>query len=330
MTDTALLHDPYLREFDAARDRQSTRSTARTAVRSIARRSIRPPAASRSTPARSGALACVDVVDARGRRRSARRRRRRSRAGARCTARSTGPAASITCSSTPASTCCRRPSTGCSTRAPRAFISAPTTSTIDLGARSDAAGDRRAPKTTPTAWSGKTGRCSIRFVGRDGGRHAAAPQGTGVAKATLRLIDVDGLRPVGLRRHARRAHRRDRRSSRSPAGSASRADRGSSSSAAAARCARIARLRDVAAASSRLLSVCADELPAAIERLQAEAARPPRSSRTFRRSSPATKPRLWRRRRRTGASSRPSTAGTRTASRRSPRRSSRGTATSRR
>ena len=94
---------------------------------------------------------------------------------------------------------------------------------------------------------------------------------------TLRLIDVEDfdLSACGGTHVARTgAHRR-----RSPSrrGSGSRADSGSSSCAAAARSSGYRALRDAMAASVRLLSVLPEELPAAIERLQAEAKEQKRS-----------------------------------------------------
>ena len=80
-----------------------------------------------------------------------------------------------------------------------------------------------------------------------------------------------GLRPVGVRRHARRAHRRDRRHRRRRRGSGSRAASASSSCAAAARSAVPGAARRARRRACRLLSVLPGELPAAIERLQAEA-----------------------------------------------------------
>ena len=107
-----LLHDAVLTEFDARSSRSTTHRWTARAWCSIAPRSIRPPAGSRSIPARS---------TPRGRRR---RRRRRWLDPACCRraplerrpvlgARSTGTGASITCSSTPGSTCSRRRSTAC-------------------------------------------------------------------------------------------------------------------------------------------------------------------------------------------------------------------------
>ena len=64
MTERLYYTDPYLREFDATVARRDVDTTdAARAACSTAPRSIRPPAASRSTPARSGDARVVDVVD---------------------------------------------------------------------------------------------------------------------------------------------------------------------------------------------------------------------------------------------------------------------------
>ena len=87
---------------------------------------------------------------------------------------------------------------------------------------------------------------------------------------TLRLIDIDGVRPVGLRWHSRGTHRRDRRD---------RGDRHGRSSKAATRVeflcggrvlARFRKQPDVIASAVRRLSVLASDLPDAIDRLQGE------------------------------------------------------------
>ena len=121
MTDAPLLHRAVSHaSFDATVVSRREPSTGRSTLRSIRRRSIRRPAASRSTPARSAAPRVIDVIDredgtiAHVVSGSLEGRRRRA------AARSTGRGASITCSSTPASTCCRRRSIGCSACAPRA------------------------------------------------------------------------------------------------------------------------------------------------------------------------------------------------------------------
>ena len=63
MTDRLYYTDPYLRAFDATVDARRARATAASSSRSIAPRSIPPPAASRSTPGRSARSRVVDVVD---------------------------------------------------------------------------------------------------------------------------------------------------------------------------------------------------------------------------------------------------------------------------
>ena len=157
-----------------------------------------------------------------GRRRRDHRRGRRHRpcrerpdaAGdAACAARSTGRAASITCSSTPGSTCCPRPSIGSSRTARRASTWAPS-----LDDRPDAGSDSGRCRT-------RRGRSQPRRVGgprglhplclRRGGRAAAAAQGTG-ARGNASAGRDQRLRSVGLRRDARRPHRRDRRDRASP------------------------------------------------------------------------------------------------------------------
>ena len=86
----------------------------------------------------------------------------------------------------------------------------------------------------------------------------------------LRLIDVEGVRPVGLRRHPRVADRRHWRDCRSAAGRSFAAARASSSCAAAARSTRFRLWRDSLAATQKFLSVAPEEMAAAVERMQGE------------------------------------------------------------
>ena len=126
-------------------------------------------------------------------------------AGARCG--STGRAASITCSSTPASTCCRRRSIGCLARGPRASTSAPTRRRSTSAARYPAEIAAAEDEANRVVWDDRP--VTIRFA--DAAEAARLPlRKESAREGTLRLIDVDGFRPVGVRRHARRAHRRDR------------------------------------------------------------------------------------------------------------------------
>ena len=72
----------------------------------------------------------------------------------------------------------------------------------------------------------------------------------------LRLIDVDGLRSVGVRRHPRRAHRSDRHHRHQRAGRSSAAARASSSSVGARALGRFREWRDaLARTTTRHLSV---------------------------------------------------------------------------
>ena len=205
MTERLYYTDSYLREFDAERRRARRRTRGRPRSCSTGRRSIRPPAASRSTPGRFG-----DVQRPRRRRhgRRADPARRRSRAGRRrgSAGRSTGRGASITCSSTPGSTCCRRRSTGCSKARTESFHLGADYSTIDLARELSAGRDRARRRTRPTASSGRIGRSRSASPGRTRSRRSALRKEP-KREGTLRLIDVAGLRPVGVRRHARGAHR---------------------------------------------------------------------------------------------------------------------------
>ena len=140
------------------------------------------------------------------------------------------------------------------------------------GARAVRRPRSRAPRTRPTASSGKIGRW--RFAS-PGPRKSAtlALRKEPKREGTLRLIDVAGVRSVGLRRHARRANRRDRAHRRRRDRAVPRRLAGRRFSAAAARSLAIRALRDAVAGSVRALSVLPAELPAAIERLQADSAR---------------------------------------------------------
>ena len=149
-------------------------------------------------------------------------------------ARSTGRGASITCSSTPASTCCRRRSIGLFGVRTESFHMGQLSSTIDLAREVSDVGDRQGRRRREShRLGGSAGRDSVCDGGRSGGDAAAEGIGADRVAAPDRRA---GLRPVRLRRHARRADRRDRHHRRSAAGRSSRADRASSSSAVAGRC----------------------------------------------------------------------------------------------
>ena len=99
------------------------------------------------------------------------------------------------------------------------------TATIDLarevtrGARSTGA----EAEANRVVWEDRP--VTVRFVSAE--EAAALPLRKEPARTgELRLVEVDGFRPLGLRRHARAAHGHDRRRSPSPAGSGSRARRG--------------------------------------------------------------------------------------------------------
>ena len=183
------------------------------------------------------------------------------------TARSTGRGASITCSSTPGSTCCRRRSTSCSACARSAFIWAPPCRRSIWRARCRRRDRRRRSRGQPHRLGGPPGDDPL----RDAEEAARLPLRKEPARGgTLRLIDVeDSTCP----RAAARTSREPAASASSPSrrGSGSRAASGSSSSAAGARSRGYRMLRDAMRASVRLLSVLPEELPAAIERLQADA-----------------------------------------------------------
>ena len=122
--------------------------------------------------------------------------------------------------------------------------------TIDLHRRGDAGRDHRGRGPRPIASSGRIVPVEVRFVSAE--EAAALP----LRKETRPYRDAaprrgDRLRPVGLRRHARRPHRRHRRRSPSPAGRSSKAAPGSSSSAAAGRSGGLREWRDALAATNR-------------------------------------------------------------------------------
>ena len=103
-------------------------------------------------------------------------------------ARSTGRGASITCSSTPASTCCRRRSIDCLASAPKASTWASSRRRSIWPAKCPSRRSRR-PKTMRIASSGRIGRSTIRFATAE----EAAAMGMRKESArtgTLRLIDV--------------------------------------------------------------------------------------------------------------------------------------------
>ena len=109
---------------------------------------------------------------------------------------------------------------------------------------------------------------SIRFAGAAGGANARTAEGDG-REGTIRLIDVDGLRSLRVRRYARRANRRHRHHCDLGNRAVPRRHRvaflcgaAPSTDFARQRCRRRQRARAVRRAS---------ELPSAIERLQSDA-----------------------------------------------------------
>ena len=184
------------------------------------------------------------------------------------TAASTGPGASITCSSTPASTCCRRRSIGCIAARTVSFHLGAASSTIDLAA-SCRARRSRSQRPKPTASSGRIVPVTVRFVSAE--EAAALPLRKEPARAGHAAADRHRwLRPVRVRRHACR-----------DGPGAIGVDRASAPGAVQGRPARGVRLRRTRAGevpvdarhtggAVRLLSVLPEELPGAIERLQAE------------------------------------------------------------
>ena len=182
--------------------------------------------------------------------------------------RSTGRGASITCSSTPGSTCCRRRSIACCGARTESFHLGVDYSTIDLGARGRAAEVGARPRTRRTGSSGKTGRSTIRFA--SAGEAAALPlRKESKREGTLRLVDVAGVRSVRVRRHPCLADRRDRDHRRLRDRAVPWRDQGHVPLRRRA-VNGFRALRDAVAGSVRALSVLPAELPAAIERLQGE------------------------------------------------------------
>ena len=141
------------------------------------------------------------------------------------------------------------------------------TSTIDL-AREVTPPKSHAPRPTRIAWSGRANRC--RSASSQRKRRAALPLRKEPARTgPLRLVEVGGLRPVGLRRDARARHRPDRHHRRGRLGAVQGRD------AAAFVCGGRAlrshgALRDVVTGATRALSVAPGETCRPIERLQAE------------------------------------------------------------
>ena len=223
MTERLYYHDPYLREFDADVVEQTIARGAAGASCSTGRRSIRRPAASPSTSARSRARASSTssttddgrVLHVAGSRcRTARACARRDRLGAplRSHAAAHRPARAVGGVRPPART-----------PGPRAFILAPTTRrSISRASCTPAEIARAEDEANRVVWDDRP--VTIRFAGAE--EAAALPlRKEPTRDGTLRLIDVAGLRSVGLRRHARRAHRRDRHHRRRRRRSASRAAR---------------------------------------------------------------------------------------------------------
>ena len=271
MTERLYYTDPYLTRV--RRDGRSTPTAHEGRPRgasSIAPRSIRPPAASRSTPARFG-----DVTGA--------RRRRRARTARSCTSsiapavdgdavhgagRLDAPLRSHAAAHRPARAVggVRPPARA---RGPRASTSAPTSSTIDLGARGVAPRTiaRAEDEANRVVWEDRPVDDPVR---RRGGGGALPLRKESKREGTLRLIDVEdfdlsacggthvartgaiGIIAVASCRAVPGRHAGRVRLRRPRAGGLHRA------------------LRDAVAGSVRALSVLPAELPAAIERLQAE------------------------------------------------------------
>ena len=275
MTDRLYYTDPYLRAFDATSSASSARGD-RSSSRSIAPRSIPPPAASRSTPARSARSASST---------SSTKTTARSRTSSSSTTRQASDTASR-----------RQPVHGEIDWARRfdhmqqhtgqhvlsaAFdrLFGVRTVSFHLGAarvddRSRRASCRRAEiaaaetEANRVVWEDRP--VTIRFATAEEAARAAAAQGTG-ARRHAAADRRRRLRPVGVRRHARRAHRRHRHHRRRVVGAVQGRPAAWSSCAAAARSTVTGRCATRSPASVRLLSVLPAELPAAIERLQAEA-----------------------------------------------------------
>ena len=202
-----------------------------------------------------------------------------------------GRGGSITCSSTPGSTCCRRRSIACSARGPRASIWASTYSTIDLAREVSAAEIARAEdEANRVVWEDRP--VTIRFASRGRSRGAAAAEG----------VRARGHAAADRRRRASTCLPAAARTSRAPARSASsscprpsglKAGRGSRSSAAAAPCTVSARFAMRSPAAPRLVGAPA-ELPAAFERLQGEGKDLRRQLKDFQGVSRRTRPTRWR------------------------------------
>ena len=212
MTERLYYHDPYLREFDA--ERRRARHAPRDGGRVVLDRTAFYPT-SGGQPFDTGTLGdarVLDVVDTDDGAHSARRRSRARRDGAVHGRDRLGAALrSHAAAHRPARAVGAR-SIGCSARGPRAFISASTSSTIDLAREVTAAEiAARRRRSEPHRLGGPPGRRS----GSPAAEEAAAlplrkePKREG----TLRLIDVEdfdlsacgGTHVVPHRRH--RHHR---------------------------------------------------------------------------------------------------------------------------
>ena len=208
MTDRHLLHRALLPPVRRRRDaRLRARGPPGRDARSHGVLShIRRPAVRHRPPRRDATV--VETIDADDDDRPScwRRRCRRARASP---ARSTGRGASITCSSTPASTCCRRAFDRLFDNRTMSFHMGARRVDDRPGARGVARRHRARASTKPTASCGRTGRSRSASCRRRKPRRCRCARSR-VREGTLRLIEIAGLRSVGLRRHACRAHRRDR------------------------------------------------------------------------------------------------------------------------
>ena len=210
MTQRLYYTEPYRRVVRRDRRQRATTVAGQHARdRSIRPRSIRPPAASRSTPARSAARRVTDVIDREdgtiahvvsATAAAGRGRHRRDRLGAalRSHAAAHRPARAVG---------------GVRSAVRRAHRELPPgrelSSTIDLAREVSAGGDRAGRRRSqPHRLGGPAGRRSASRPPRKPRRCrcARSPRRDRHAAADRRR----GLRPVGVRRHARRAHRRDR------------------------------------------------------------------------------------------------------------------------
>ena len=269
MTERLYYSDPYVREFER-RPKSSSAHLTTAGLRScsIERRSIRRLEGNRTTPVRSATCGLSDVVDRddgsivhvidRG-----------EVAGGRpwVMERSIGSGASITCSSTPGSTCCRPRSIAWWARGPRASIWALTTRRSTWGARSSAADVGRAEdEANRVVWANRS--VTIRFADAD--EAARLPlRKESLREGVLRLIEVEdfdlsacggthvsrtgeiGIIAVGSTERFRGGSRIEFFCG----GRALRSHRG---------------LRDIVSASTKAASAGPAELPAAFERLQSE------------------------------------------------------------